>query len=158
MCLPPIIIAVIEEERINRIKPFFDYEDNFERYPVDSLNTLRNRYGLDLNTIDYFTSFIPYTISRDVLKAIADFQSADDKRIQEVYAKLIAMYQAAEAEKNAAALNPSAPITRERRNILANLYAQFGYKDLYEIATVVAEIKRVKQENIDIMSSVDQIK
>ena len=91
------------------------------------------------------------------LKAIAEFQSADDKRIQEVYAKLIAMYQAAEAEKNAAALNPGAPITRERRNILSNLYAQFGYKDLYEIAAVIAEIKRVKQENEDIMSSVNTI-
>ena len=77
-----MIVAVIEEERINRIKPFFDYEDNFERYPVDSLNTLRNRYGLDLNTIDYFTSFIPYTISRDVLKAIADFDLPEEKYIR----------------------------------------------------------------------------
>ena len=91
------------------------------------------------------------------LNAIADFQSSDDKRIQEVYAKSIAMYQAAEAEKQAASLNPGAPMTREKRNILANLYAQFGYKDLYEIAAVVAEIKRVKQENEDIMSSVNTI-
>lgn len=77
-----MIVAVIEEERINRIKPFFDYEDNFERYPVDSLNTLRNRYGLDLMTIDYFTSFIPYNISRDVLKAIADFDLPEEKYIR----------------------------------------------------------------------------
>ena len=91
------------------------------------------------------------------LKAIAEFQSADDKRIQEVYAKLIVMYTAAEAEKQAAALNPGTPITREKRNILANLYSQFGYKSLYEIASVIAEIKRVKQENEDIMSSVNTI-
>ena len=89
------------------------------------------------------------------LKAIADFQSADDKRIQSVYAKLIAMYQAAEAEKLAAVTTPATP--RTARNALANIYAQFGYKDLYEIAAVIAEIKRVKQENEDIMSSVNTI-
>ena len=41
---------------------------------------------------------------------------------------------------------------------MANIYAQFGYKDLYQIAAVIAEIKRVKQENLDIMSTVDGIK
>jgi hypothetical protein len=90
------------------------------------------------------------------LKAIAEFQSADDKRIQDVYAKLIAMYKAAEKEKVDEAGKPDQD--RKNRNILANLYAQFGYKDLYEIAAVVAEIKRVKQENEDIMSSVNMIK
>ena len=89
------------------------------------------------------------------LKTIADFQSADDKRIQEVYAKLIGLYQAAEAEKLAAVTAPATP--RTQRNALANIYAQFGYKDLYEIAAIVAEIKRVKQENEDIMSSVSSI-
>ena len=89
------------------------------------------------------------------LKAIADFQSADDKRIQSVYAKLIKIYEDAEAEKAEAAKEPST--ARTKRNILANIYAQFGYKDLYEIAAVVAEIKRVKQENEDIMSSVNTI-
>ena len=89
------------------------------------------------------------------LKAIAEFQSADDKRIQEVYAKLIAMYQAAEKEKKDEFGKPAQE--RTKRNILANLYAQFGYKDLYEIAAVIAEIKRVKQENEDIMSSVNTI-
>jgi hypothetical protein len=89
------------------------------------------------------------------LNTIANFQSADDKRIQEVYAKLIKMYQAAEDEKTAAVTTPTTP--RTNRNVLANLYAQFGYKDLYEIAAVISEIKRVKQENLDIMSSVDTI-
>ena len=89
------------------------------------------------------------------LLAISSFQSADDKRIQEVYAKLIAMYQAAEAEKKAAVTNPAT--ARTDRNILSNLYAQFGYKDLYEIAAIISEIKRVKQENEDIMSSVNTI-
>jgi hypothetical protein len=89
------------------------------------------------------------------LKAIADFQSADDKRIQTVYAKLIKIYENAEKEKEAAARDPAT--ARTNRNVLANIYAQFGYKDLYEIAAVVAEIKRVKQENEDIMSSVNTI-
>ena len=89
------------------------------------------------------------------LKAIADFQSADDRRIQEVYAKLIEIYQKAEAEKAAAVRDPST--ARTDRNTLANIYAQFGYKDLYEIAAIVSEIKRVKQENEDIMSSVNTI-
>ena len=100
------------------------------------------------------------TISKEAkddptLKAIADFQSADDKRIQDVYAKLITIYQNAEKEKAAAARDPST--ARTNRNVLANIYAQFGYKDLYEIAAIVAEIKRVKQENEDIMSSVNTI-
>ena len=89
------------------------------------------------------------------LKAIAEFQSADDKRIQEVYAKLIAMYQAAEKEKKDELGKPVQE--RTKRNILSNLYAQFGYKDLYEISATISEIRRVKQENEDIMSSVNTI-
>jgi len=85
------------------------------------------------------------------LKEIANFQSADDKRIQDVYAKLIKMYQAAEAEK---AENKA---ERTARNEMANIYAQFGYKDLYQIAAVIAEIKRVKTENEDIMSTVTKV-
>lgn len=89
------------------------------------------------------------------LKAIAEFQSADDKRIQAVYAKLIAKYQAAEDEKKRAVTNPAE--ARVARNEMANIYAQFGYKDLYQIAAVIAEIQRVKQENEDIMSTVNKI-
>ena len=101
------------------------------------------------------------TISKEAkddpsLKAIADFQSADDKRIQTVYATLIKIYENAEKEKEAAVTSPTTT-ARTHRNVLANIYAQFGYKDLYEIAAVVAEIKRVKQENEDIMSSVNTI-
>ena len=89
------------------------------------------------------------------LKAIADFQSADDKRIQEVYAKLIKIYQKAEAEKEAAVKDPTT--VRTDRNVLANIYSQFGYKDLYEIASVISQIRKIKAENEDIMSSVNTI-
>jgi len=100
------------------------------------------------------------TISKEAkddptLKAIADFQSADDKRIQDVYAKLIKIYQNAEVEKEKATRDPTT--ARTNRNTLANIYATFGYRDLYEIASVVSEIKRVKQENEDVMSSVNTI-
>ena len=89
------------------------------------------------------------------LKAIAEFQSQDDLRIQQVYAKLILKYQQAESEKKRAVGKAAEP--RTFRNEMANIYAQFGYKDLYQIAAVVAEISRVKQENEDIMSTVKVI-
>lgn len=99
------------------------------------------------------TQYIGTTPSAEdaTLKEIADFQSADDKRIQDVYAKLIKMYQAAEAEK------AGGTAERKARNEMANIYAQFGYKDLYQIAAVIAEIKRVKTENEDIMSTVTKV-
>jgi tRNA U38,U39,U40 pseudouridine synthase TruA len=40
------------------------------------------------------------------LKRIAEFQSEDDLRIQEVYSKLIVKYQQAETEKKRAVTNP----------------------------------------------------
>ena len=89
------------------------------------------------------------------LKKIAEFQSTDDKRIQEVYSKLIIKYEQAEAEKKRAVTNVAEP--RTYRNEMANIYAQFGYKDLYQIAAVIAEIQRVKSENEDIMSTVNKI-
>ena len=89
------------------------------------------------------------------LKEIVDFQSTDDERIQKIYAKLIQMYKAAEAEKAAAATDPATP--RTARNVMSNIYSQFGYKELYEIASVISEIQRVKTENEDIMSSVKSI-
>ena len=100
-------------------------------------------------------STAPATAQGASLKTIAEFQSEDDLRIQEVYAKLIVKYQQAEAEKKRAVTNKAEP--RTYRNEMANIYAQFGYKDLYQIAAVVAEIQHVKQENLDIMSTVDKI-
>lgn len=53
-------VIVIEEERMNRIKVWKDYEADFERYPFDSITTLIERHGLILEEVDFFTSFIPY--------------------------------------------------------------------------------------------------
>lgn len=76
------VVAVIEEERINRIKSYFDYEKDFERFPYDSLVTLINRHGVQLNEIDYFTSFLPYEYIRNVLKGTVNFDLDESKFIR----------------------------------------------------------------------------
>jgi hypothetical protein len=96
----------------------------------------------------------------DALRNIASFQSSDDKRIQIVYSKLILLYKAAEKEKEDEEAKPEAEkasVGRVARNEMSNIYSQFGYHDLYHIASVISEIQRVKTENADIMSSVRNI-
>jgi len=92
---------------------------------------------------------------KDSLTAIAKFQSNDDKRIQETYSKLIKVYQDAEAEKNDKDSNKPGEVVRTKRNELSNLYSQFGYRDLYDIASTISEIQRTVVENRDIMGAVD---
>jgi len=91
---------------------------------------------------------------KDALTAIAKFQSNDDKRIQETYSKLIQVYQDAEAEKNDKDKNKPGEAIRTKRNELSNVYAQFGYRDLYDIAASISEIQRTVVENRDIMGAV----
>ena len=88
-------------------------------------------------------------------KAIASFQSQDDKRKEQTYVKLIALYKAAEDEEKAE-LEGSKP-GRIKRNEMSNVYATFGYSDLYSIACVVSEIQRVKQSNKNVLSIVENI-
>lgn len=76
------VVAVIEEERINRIKPYFDYENDFERFPYDSVKTLISKHGLILDEIDLFTSFLPFEYTRDVLKGIVNFELNQDKFVR----------------------------------------------------------------------------
>ena len=94
---------------------------------------------------------------KDSIKAIASFQSADDKRIQEVYSQLIGLYKEAELEKNNPDKNRPGYVVRTKRNELSNIYSQFGYRDLYDIASTISEIKRTVLENRDIMGAVDSI-
>ena len=54
------LIAVLEEERLVRIKPYVDFEANIDRYPKLCIESLISRYGLELNEIDYFVSFLQY--------------------------------------------------------------------------------------------------
>ena len=100
---------------------------------------------------------------KDALTAIAKFQSADDKRIQKVYSQLIKLYQDAEDEKADPAKNPTDPKDlraemRQKRNELSNVYAQFGYRDLYDISVTISDIKRTVANNSDLMGAVNLIK
>ena len=75
------IIANIEEERLTRIKGHVDFENDFERYPVRSIQHLIERYGMDLSQIDYFTSFLPKQTGIDVFRAMYNFEIPQDKYI-----------------------------------------------------------------------------
>ena len=85
-------------------------------------------------------------------KAIAEFESSDDKRVQNNYVKLIKLYTAAEKEK------VDAPTVRVKRNELSNIYSVFGFNDLYSIASTISEIERVRSSNTDIISVVESLK
>ena len=91
----------------------------------------------------------------DETKAIASFQSQDDKRKEKTYVKLIALYKAAEKEEQEE-LEGKTP-GRNKRNQMANIYATFGYEDLYSIACVISEIQRVKQSNKNVLSIIESI-
>ena len=52
---------VLEEERLNRIKVWRDYEADFCRFPHDSLTCLIERYGVNFDEVDYFTSFLTFS-------------------------------------------------------------------------------------------------
>ncbi len=59
-------VIVIEEERMNRIKVWKDYEADFDRYPFDSITALIERHGLVLDEVDFFTSFLDYDNCREI--------------------------------------------------------------------------------------------
>jgi predicted NodU family carbamoyl transferase len=75
------IVAVIEEERLTRIKPYVDFEKNFERYPIKSMECLRNRYGVKYEEMDYFTSFFPYEKAKHIFKAAFLYEIPEDKYV-----------------------------------------------------------------------------
>ena len=95
------------------------------------------------------------TNGSDEAKAIASFQSQDDKRKEQTYVKLINLYKEAEKEEKRE-LNKENP-GRVKINEMANIYATFGYENLYEISCVISEIQRVKQSNKNVLSIVDSI-
>jgi carbamoyltransferase len=75
------IVANIEEERLTRIKGYVDFENDFERYPVKSIDHLINRFGLNLDEIDYFTSFLPKNLGIDIFRAMYNFHIPESKYI-----------------------------------------------------------------------------
>jgi carbamoyltransferase len=56
-----------------------DYENNFERYPVQSITHLINRFGLKLSEVDYFTSFLPTQTGINIFKAMYNFEIPVEK-------------------------------------------------------------------------------
>jgi carbamoyltransferase len=75
------IVAVIEEERLTRIKPYVDFENSFERYPIKSMDCLRNRYGVKYEEMDYFTSFFPYETAKQIFKAAFLYEIPEEKYV-----------------------------------------------------------------------------
>lgn len=75
------VVAVIEEERLTRIKPYVDYENDFERYPNKSIECLINRYGLRFDEIDYFTSFFPIDTALSIFKAMYNYDIPREKYV-----------------------------------------------------------------------------
>lgn len=76
------IVANIEEERLTRIKGYVDFENDFERFCVRSIEHLIQRYGLKLYEIDYFTSFLPKKTGIEIFKAMYNFEIPEHKYIE----------------------------------------------------------------------------
>ena len=93
-----------------------------------------------------------YAAASDNVKAISQFESVDDKRVQANYVKLISLYDESEKER------VETPTVRVKRNELSNIYSVFGFNDLYSIASTISEIERVRSSNTDIISVVDSLK
>jgi len=75
------VVAVIEEERLTRIKPHTDFENNFERYPINSMRCLQERYGVKFEEMDYFTSFSPYKTAVEIFRAAFLYEIPEEKYI-----------------------------------------------------------------------------
>jgi carbamoyltransferase len=75
------VMAVIEEERLTRIKPYVDFEKSFERYPIQSMRCLQERYGVRFEEMDYFTSFFPYETAKGIFQAAFLYEIPEDKYI-----------------------------------------------------------------------------
>ena len=72
-------VAVIEEERLTRVKPHVDYENDFERYPARSLACLVERHGLRYDDVDVFASFFPPETGIGIFRATTGFEIPIEK-------------------------------------------------------------------------------
>lgn len=52
-------IFAFEEERFTRIKTYKDFEQDFHRYPLQSLDWAKRKYSEHLKNIDYIAGFLP---------------------------------------------------------------------------------------------------
>ena len=78
------LIAVLEEERFTREKPYVDYENDFDRFPTECVMQLidGDGYNVDFQYIDYFTSFFKYETARTILFDIIGFELPKEKYIK----------------------------------------------------------------------------
>jgi len=76
------IKVVLEEERLIRQKSYNDLHSNFFRYPLASLNELINNYGVNLDELDYITSFLEYNVIKDIMSGTVGYNLSPDKFIK----------------------------------------------------------------------------
>ena len=76
------VVAVLEEERLTRVKPWKDFEADFWRYPLQGLHLLKTKYNVDFNNIDYVTSFLEYNVVKNMLKSTINVDLPEDKFIK----------------------------------------------------------------------------
>jgi len=76
------IKVVLEEERLIRQKSYVDLHSNFFRYPLTSINELINNYGVNLDELDYITSFLEYNVVKDIMSGTVGYNLSPDKFIK----------------------------------------------------------------------------
>lgn len=72
----------IEEERLTRVKAWKDFDNNFIRYPTQSLVALLSKTNIDLNDIDFFTAPWGYESVNSVIKACIGYEVPVQKFIK----------------------------------------------------------------------------
>ena len=77
--------------------------------------------------------------------AIAGFKSAEDKRIEKYYGKLIILYNRS-VDEDVSKKSDKLQAKME----LAYLYSIYGYKNLYQLAHDLSEVERVQKSNEEI--------
>jgi len=53
------IVFSLEEERHVRVKTYDDFYSGYFRYPLESINSAVEKFGLDISSLDYITSYYP---------------------------------------------------------------------------------------------------
>jgi len=73
------IKVVLEEERLDRTKPYVHLHNDFFLFPQQSIDTLVNRYGVDISSIDIITSFLDYDTIKLLLQSVANYDLPEEK-------------------------------------------------------------------------------
>ena len=92
-----------------------------------------------------------HKLSDDDIVAVS-FESKEDKRKKEYYAKLIGVYNASVAPGATPGTYTDAESTArlQAKMKLSYLYSIYGMKDLYELACDLSQVQRVQESNEEI--------